>query len=138
VFDRLEDVSVFPFILVDWRLTERLRLVNPAQAGPTGGAGLELSYHLGGGWMLGAGGAYRSSRFRLRDDGPFPNGIGEESAIPAFVHAGGRLGQSFAIDLYAGALLGGALRVEDSSGGELAEQDFDPAPLLGATVSARF
>jgi hypothetical protein len=137
VFDRLEEVSVFPFILVDWRLTERLRLVNPAQAGPTGGrprAQLPPRRRLDArcGWGL----PEHSLSFARRRAISKWHWGGERH--PGLLHAGGRFGQSFAMDLYAGALLGGALRVEDSSGGELAEQDFDPAPLLGATVSARF
>jgi hypothetical protein len=137
-FDRLEEVGVMPFPVVDWRITDRLRLTNPLDAGPTGGGGLELSYQLDGGWTIGAGGTYRSARFRLRERGPFPNGIGEERAVPAFVHAGRRFGRTFALDVYAGALLGGLLRVEGSGGGKLAEQDFDPAPFLGGTFSTRF
>jgi hypothetical protein len=137
-FDRLEEVGVMPFPVVDWRITDQLRLTNPLDAGPTGGAGLELSYQLDGGWTIGAGGTFRSARFRLRDRGPFPNGIGEQRAVPAFVHAGRRFGQTFALDVYAGALLGGLLRVEDSGGGKLAEQDVDPAPFLGGTFSTRF
>ena len=70
-FDRLEEVGVMPFPVVDWRITDQLRLTNPLDAGPTGGAGLELSYQLDGGWTIGAGGAFRSARFRLRDRGPF-------------------------------------------------------------------
>lgn len=138
VFDQLDEVEAFPLILIDWKIGERLRLVNPLPAGPTGGAGLELSYLLDGGWTLGVGGAMRSARFRLRDDGPFPNGIGGERAFPAFAHVGRRVGQSFALDVYGGAMLGGWVRVEDSAGHEVAERDFDPAPLVGGTVSARF
>jgi hypothetical protein len=32
----------------------------------------------------------------------------------------------------------GTLRVENSSGNKLREEDFDPAPLLGATFVGRF
>jgi hypothetical protein len=135
---RLEQVSVIPFPFVDWRLTNRLRLINPLPVGPTGGAGLELAYDPGGGFTLGGGAAYRSIRFRLRGDGPFPGGIGEQHAFLAFVHAGVRLGRTFTLDGYAGALLGGALRVENSGGHRISERDFDPAPLVGATVTGRF
>jgi hypothetical protein len=46
--------------------------------------------------------------------------------------------KTFALDVYAAALLDGLLRVEGSGGGKLAEQDFDPAPFLGGTFSTRF
>ena len=138
VFYRLEQVSVIPFPFVDWRLTDRLRLVNPLQAGPTGGAGLELAFEPGERFTLGGGAAYRSIRFRLRGDGPFPSGIGEQHAFLAFAHAGVRLGRIFTVDGYAGALLDGALLVEDSGGHRISERSFDPAPLVGATVTGRF
>jgi hypothetical protein len=138
VFSRLEQVSVLPFPFVDWRLTSRLRLINPLPAGPTGGAGLELAFDPGGGFTLGGGGAYRNIRFRLRGGGPYPGGIGAEHAILAFVHAGVRLWRVVMLDGYAGAVLGGALRVEDSGGHGISERAFDPAPLVGATVTGRF
>jgi hypothetical protein len=137
-FERLEEFDVTPFPVIDWRITDRLRLTNPLPAGPTGGGGLELTFQIDGAWTVGAGGAYRSARFRLRERGPFPNGIGEERAIPGFLHVGRRFGRAFALDVYAGALLGGRLRVEDSGGGKLEQQDFDPAPLVGGTLSTRF
>ncbi len=137
-FSRLEETSVIPFPLVDWRITDRLRLANVLRAGPTGGAGLELSCQLAAGWTLGLGGAYRSARFRLREHGQFPNGIGEERAIPLFGHVSGRFGRILVLDVYAGALVGGELRVEDSGGNELHLRGYDPAPLLAAALSTRF
>jgi hypothetical protein len=138
IYSRLEQLSVIPFPFVDWRLTRTLRLINPLPAGPTGGAGLELAFDPGGGFTLGGGAAYRSIRFRLRSDGPFPGGIGEEHAFLAFVHAGVRLGRMFMLDGYTGALLGGVLRVEDAGGHRISERDFDPAALVGVTVTGRF
>jgi hypothetical protein len=137
-FRRLEEVSVIPFPLVDWRISDRLRLGNALGPGPTGGAGLELSYQLDAAWRLGVGGGYRSARFRLREGGPYPKGIGEERAIPAFAHVGRSFGRTFVMDIHAGALFGGTLRVEDSRGVELAEHDYNPAPFVGGTLSSRF
>lgn len=138
VFDQLEDVKLFPFIVVDWKLGERWRLANPLPAGPTGGGGLELTYRFDSGWTLGGGAAYRSVRFRLSEDGAVPNGIGETRSVATFLHAARDLGTNSRLGLYAGALLAGELRVENGSGQELARQDFDPAPFFGAAFTARF
>ena len=138
VFDRLEKTSVFPFLVVDLRLTDRWRLVNPLPAGPTGGAGLELDYRFDSGWNLGLGAAWRTARFRLSESGPVPNGIGEERGVPVFFRATRSLGERSSLNLYAGVVVGGQLIVEDPSGNELRKVDFDPAPLLGATFSTRF
>ena len=137
IFDTFEKTSVFPFILVDWKLAERLRLVNPLAPGLTGGAGLELSYKLDDDWTLGAGGTYRSMRFRLDENGRFPNGIGEERGVVAFVHADRRFG-ALQLNVYAGAVFAGRLKVEDANGDTLVKEDFDPAPLVGASLSFAF
>jgi hypothetical protein len=138
VFNQLEKVRVYPFILVDWKVTDRLRLVNPLLVGPTGGAGLELNYRFDGGWILGGGAAYRTIRFRLKETGAFPNGIGEQRGVAGFVHAARPLGRALRLDLYAGAIFGGELRVENASGDGLITEKFDPAPLVGATLAATF
>ncbi|MFO7542423.1 MAG: DUF6268 family outer membrane beta-barrel protein [Thiobacillus sp.] len=138
VFDRIEETSVFPFLLVDWRISDRWRLVNPLPAGPTGPAGLELEYRLDSSWNVGLGAAWRNARFRLSNDGPVPNGIGEERGVPVFLRATHALGEQRTLSLYAGLVTAGQLRVEDSSGNELSQVDFDTAPFFGATFSARF
>lgn len=138
-FRRIDDTGVFPLILVDWKLSERWRLVNPLPAGPTGPAGLELDYRFDSDWNLGVGAAWRSTRFRLSSAGPVPNGIGEERGVPVFVRATRGLAPGATLHLYAGMIFAGQLRVEDPAG-IVAERavDFDPAPLVGATFSARF
>ncbi len=138
VFQRLEKTSVFPLLLVDWKLGDRWRLVNPLPAGPTGPAGLELDYRLDGGWNVGLGAAWRTVRFRLSEAGPVANGIGEERGFPVFLRARRSFGQGMALHLYAGVVTAGQLRVEDPDGNGLREVDVDPAPLLGLTFSARF
>lgn len=138
VYRRIEETSVFPVLLIDWRLADRWRLVNPLPTGPFGGAGLELDYEFDNGWNLGLGAAYRSLRFRLSETGPVPNGIGEERGVPVFLRASKSFDQGFTLRLYAGVVTGGELRVESPSGSVLRQVDFDPAPLVGVTFSARF
>jgi hypothetical protein len=72
---------VFPYITVNWQMTERLRLINPSRTSPAGPAGLELVYAIDKYWETGLGAAYRSYRFRLEEDGPIPNGIGEYKTV---------------------------------------------------------
>jgi hypothetical protein len=138
VFDRLEQTSFFPLVLVDWRLSDRWRLLNPLPAGPTGPAGLELDLRLDSGWNVGLGAARRTTRFRLSETGPVANGIGEERGLPVFLRASRRLGAAAQVNLYAGIVAGGELRVEDPSGKTLRQVDAGTAPLVGATFSARF
>ena len=138
VYELIEETRVFPLLLIDWRLGERWRLINPLSAGPIGPAGLELDYDFTKGWVAGFGGAFRRSRFRLSDTGPEPNGIGEQRDLPLFVRVTHNLGRQAQLHLYIGALVDGRLRVENPSGAELHEEAFDPAPFVGLTLQAHF
>jgi hypothetical protein len=137
-FDGLEKTTFFPFPIVDWRFGPRWRLINPLAAGPTGPAGLELDYLFDNGWTLGVGATWRRTRYRLSEDGPAPNGIGEVSGAPIFLRASRDFARTLTLNLYAGVVVGGQLRVENSSGDLLRKDDFDLAPILGANVTFRF
>jgi hypothetical protein len=137
-FSQLEETRVFPLVLVDWRLSERWRLVNPLPSGPVGPAGLELDYGFDSGWNLGLGLAYRSIRFRLDEDGPVPGGVGEENGVPVFLRGSTRIGERASFMVYAGAMVSGELELEDADGNGIDKQSFDPSPLLGLSLSGRF
>ena len=137
-FDAIEETKVFPVLVVDWRLGDRWRLINPLPAGPTGPAGLELDYQFDGGWSLGVGAAYRSLRFRLSDGGPVPSGVGEINGVPIFARATYDLARQVTLHIYAGAITGGELRVEDRNGNLLRKDDFETSPFVALTVTARF
>jgi hypothetical protein len=138
MFRQLEGVQAFVFPLVNWALTDRLRITNPLPAGPTGPAGLELSYRIGDGWVLGVGGAYREVSFRLREDGPYPSGVGEENGLIGFLHAGTSAGERWAVDLYVGAVFNGELEVQNRDGHALISRDLGTAPIVGATFKLGF
>lgn len=137
-FDRLEETSVIPFLIVNWRFDRNWRLVNPLAAGPTGPAGLELDYEFDSGWSLGLGVAVRKTRFRLSETGPVANGIGEISGVPVFLRAKVNVGTSGTLNLYGGVVAAGKVRVEGPSGTLLREDDFDLAPLVGFNFVSRF
>jgi hypothetical protein len=138
VFSQLEEVTVTPLLLVNWRISERLTLANPLRSGLAGPAGLELTYRLDNGWDLATGAAYRSERFRLKSSGSYADGIGEFSSIPVWARLSRRMGSTFSLDLSGGVAFGGKVRVEDRHGRRLASDDFDPAPFMAVTIAARF
>ena len=84
------------------------------------------------------GGAYRSNRFRLSETGRVANGIGEERGLPLFVRASRDFAPGASFNLYAGAMVAGSLRLEDSRGNRLVGEDFGVAPFVGATLGLRF
>ena len=137
-YANLDKVSFFPFIAVNWQITDRLRLSNPFRAGPAGPAGLELSYAFTNHWEAGFGGAYRSYRFRLDNKGPIPNGIGEYELIPIFARLSYKFSKRLVIDLYGGLTFLNKIRVNDSDGDELFRTTHNVAPLVGAAISGNF
>lgn len=137
-FNRIEETSIVPFLIVGWRLGDRWRLINPVPSGPTGGAGLELDYRFDAGWSLGVGAALREFRFRLADNGPVANGIGEERLVPVFPCATFSLASAMTPHAYAGVSTGGRLRVEDPLGNMLRQDDLGNAPLFGLSLIGRF
>ena len=138
VYQQFYSVKTSPFLIVNWKLAERWRIANALAAGPEGGAGVELRYTVDPAWELAAGGVYRGDRYRLDEQGPFPGAVGETSSIPLFARASRKLGAAAKLDLYAGAMTFGQLRVKDDDGRELAADDVDPAAALAATLSWKF
>jgi len=137
-FRRIEETTYIPFLIVDWQITPDLRLANPFSAGPAGGAGLELSYAFAPRWEFGIGGAYRSYRFRLSEDGPTPNGIGQYQLTPIFLRAGYSIDKTWQVNFYAGTAVGPKLVLENASAEEIASDKPGSTPIIGATISARF
>lgn len=138
VFREIGENEVFPILLVDWRLNDRLRLRNTSPAGPSGGAGVELVWTQNERWEFAAGGAWRHFRFRLSSDASVPDGVGEKNAIPLLARATWRPTSATAVDFYAGAAVAGEITLYDRDNNEVVSRDFDPAPLFGISLQMRF
>lgn len=136
-FDRIGESRAFPFLSIDWQLSERLRLTNPLTVGPTGPAGLELAYKIASKWEVGAGGAYRNIRFRLDERDLEPNGIGEQRGIATFARVLYQLNPAISLSLYTGLVVDGELRIENEDAERRRTVEHDPAPLLAISLSAR-
>ena len=137
IFERLDQSDVFPFVVINWKINNRLRLTNPFRAGPVGPAGLELVYAPDDSWEMGMGGAYRSYRFRLDDSSAVADGIGEVDFWAPFLRVGWRLGEHYRLDINGGAMVGGSITIEDENGNELGETDYDTAPFVGVTLKGQ-
>ena len=135
VFSRMAETKGFPYIAIDWKITEELRLNNPFRTSPSGPAGLELSYRIYERWEIAAGGAYRSFRFRLDDSGVALNGIGEVDSTVGYARLTYRMGRDFKLDLYGGAAFNGKMRIAGSNGNELGSDDFKTAPMMALSLT---
>lgn len=138
VFRRTEETKGFPYIAVDWKITEDLRLSNPFRTSPSGPAGLELSWRISDRWEIAAGGAYRSFRFRLDDSGVAPDGVGEQESTVGYARLTYRMGRELKLDLYGGAAFNGKMRITDRNGNELGSDDFETAPMAALSLTLNF
>jgi Domain of unknown function (DUF6268) len=138
IYREIFRTRTYPFLAIEWQIDDHWKLANPFQAGPTGGAGLELSYAFGNEWEAGFGATYRSFVFRLKQDGPVPNGIGEQNYIPVFFRLSRTIGKQAQFDFYAAALANGSLKVKNPSGNDLYSSDYEVAPALGMSFRYRF
>jgi hypothetical protein len=138
VFHQIDETKAFPFVIVNWQINDKWRLANPFQAGPAGGAGLELVYAIDDQWDLAGGGTYRDYRFRLKDSGANADGIGQNQGIPLFARLTRKLGPKGRLDLYAGATVAGTLKLRDSNGDTLVSSDYNTAPFVALTLAGEF
>lgn len=138
IFERLGQFEMFPYIVVNWKLNDQLRLTNPFSAGPVGPAGMELVYSPLPKMEIGVGGAYRSYRFRLDDSSLVTNGIGEVEFWASFFRIGWKVGHAYRVDINGGLLLDGSIAIEDDSNHNLGKSAFDTAPFIGLTLQGKF
>ena len=128
-------VKVSPFVIVNWKLNDRLRIANALPAGPEGGAGIEARGTLTPELELAVGGVLRSDRYRLADEAPYAGLIGETSSTPIFARLSRKFGTTFRADFYAGTLTSARLRIKDSDGHEVASTSYAAAPAIAMTLS---
>ncbi len=131
-------VKTSPFVIVNWKLTDKLKIANAVSGSPLGGAGVELRYALTPDWELAGGGVSRSDRWRLAKPVAGKADVGETSCIPLLARFSRKLGARARFDLHAGVLVGNKLRVRDSDGHEIAHDDYRTAPVISATLSGKF
>jgi len=139
VMSEIEDsATVFPVLIIKWKITDRLTLETGRGLGATLGPGLVLKWEASDKWAVSLGGRYDKLRFRLDDEGMAPNGVGQDRAFPIFCGVSYNFSQHSQISLLGGVDLGGELRLEDEQGGLIVEEDYEPVPFAGMAFSFRF
>jgi hypothetical protein len=136
ITSQLEDsAETFPLIALHWRITESLEIQTEGSWLQGGSAvllwGASESIRL----TLSAG--YERTRFRLDDNGHARdrNGIGEVTAVPIEVGLRLQFIERAIFDVRAGLAVDGRLRVESRTGNKLYDQQYDPAPRVGVSLT---
>lgn len=124
--------------LVDWQLTDDLRLTNSVASGPLGPEGLEVAWTFVPRWEVAVGGVERSDRYRLEPEGREHGDIAESSGVPLYARVTFAAAPRLRADLYGGAVVSGRIRRWDPDGISLADEDVATVPLLAMTVSSHW
>jgi len=138
VFRQIDTNRIFPFIVVDWKITDRWNLNNPFPGGPAGGAGLELSYAVTPQFKVSGGAAYRSYRFRLSNSSAYAGGVGQNKFIPIFARFSYAFDRTTLLDLYTIANVGGSVSAIDTSGNTVLSTNYKTAPAIALSLVKRF
>lgn len=132
-----ESASVFPVLIINWKITDRISLETGRGLAATLGPGLSLNYRASQKWSFAIGGRYEKLRFRLDQDGKIPNGIGEDTSIPLFANCTYSFSPKATLSLVGGVELDSELQVEDEDGNRIVKESGDPALFGGLTFSLR-
>lgn len=129
----------FPVLLVNWDITERLRLETGGGLAATGGPGLSLKYTFSRHWKAALGVRYEKMRFRLGSDhGPYSDGVGENRNIPIIGTVSYYLYPRGFVSAVFGSNISGEMRVENQNGVLVGKDSYDNSPFAGLSVSFLF
>jgi len=139
ILSQLEDnTSVFPVVVIDWDISEKWNLQTGRGFGASQGPGLTLSYALNESWSLAMSGRFERFRFRMDQQGPQPGGIGEDRNASVYLAAMYRVNPQILFNVFTGLTFAGELSVDDASGNEIAERDYEATPVIGVNMRLRF
>jgi hypothetical protein len=135
----IEDDPTFAVLpLVKWQFADAWRFtLEPIYTGAIG-YGPELTFSPTDSLELGLGASYQKRRFRLDSHKTVKNGVGQETTAPIFLRCGWKPGDGMLLDLYAGVDVAGHVRTARKGGGKLRGNDYDAAPMLGASFTYKF
>ncbi|MCF7849873.1 MAG: autotransporter outer membrane beta-barrel domain-containing protein [Kiritimatiellales bacterium] len=133
-----DDPRYFPILVIDWDITDRLKLSTGGGMAGTAGPGLSLNYEASSHWNFGIAGRYEKKRFRLADRGVAPNGVGEDQSIPIVGSVGYVFYPGTQITGLLGVNLNGKLKVENGNGHSLYRDEYGNSLFSGIKVSVRF
>lgn len=138
-FSGLEESNdVFPILLLDWKITDTLKLETGRGLAASLGPGLSLKWTPRVQWEFALSGRYEKSRFRLDKNGPVADGVGQDKSFPLALSASYKPNRRAMFSLLGGADFKGKLRLENADGSRLDSSDYNTAPFLGLIVSVSY
>jgi len=133
-----DDLLIYPVIVLDWQISERLKLSTNITTGWANQSGAELVYTMDDGIDIGVAAVFDYQRFRLGDDAPTPGGVGTTEALPVTAFIDITVCPTASLRAFVGATVYGRLKSTTAGGNDVWASDHDPAPVLGIQGTIRF
>ena len=130
--------QVFPILIIDWAITEKLSLTTSRGLAASQGPGLSLNYRLSEKWRLGLTGRVENTRFALDDEGPVSGGYGEDRSLPVLFSVAYEPWKMTSFSAIFGGEFDGELALEDEDSRTIAREDYNVAPMIGLAFRSRF
>ena len=131
-----DDATFYPVIVLDWSITDDLKLTSRTRA--IGRGGMELVWSPDRDTEFAAGATIRNRRFLLNDAGFGQDGVVDHDSLTFYARVGWNMQPNLSLDLYAGYEVEGELTIDDSRGNRLTSEDYDEGIVLGVSLSYRF
>ncbi len=135
----LDDALIYPIVVVEWGITERLRLSTRLTSGWANQTGVELIYDWAEGVQVGVAAVYDYQQFRLSDsNATAPGGVGEATMLPVVAFIAYDVAPNVALTAFVGANVAGHLEARDTTEATVWSTDYEAAPIVGLQGTIRF
>ena len=133
-----DDALLYPIIVLDWQITDRLSLDTRLETGWANQSGAELVYELTDEFDVGLAVVFDYERFRLDDSGVLPGGVGTTETLPLMFYLTWEPIPETSITGYIGATVYGRIKATNSASQDVYASTYDPTPVIGLQGSIRF
>lgn len=133
-----DDLLVYPIIVAEWQIADRLRLSTRLTTGWANQTGAEIVYAASDTIDVGVSAVFDYQRFRLSDDAPVAGGAGVTEALPVSFFISIDVSPKASVTAFIGINAYGRLKTTNTAGNDVWASDHDPAPVLGIQGTLRF
>jgi len=133
-----DDALVMPILTANWKFADKWKAALGFTDLATSGYGANVSWLCHENWQLTFGGQFHKARFRIDGSGASNDGVGEDSAFVLTTAATWTPNKSFTGTAFVGLATGGQVRLENSNGHKIADEDYDPAAIIGLKLGFLF
>ena len=133
-----DDLLIYPIIVLDWSITDRLSLSTRLTTGWSNQSGAELVYEIQPTIDVGMSLTFDYQRFRLGDDALTPGGVGVTNALPLTFFIASDVRPNISLAAFVGVTVSGRLKSTDSAGNIVWARNHNPAPVIGFQGAIQF